>query len=364
MSRSEAPGAEPDGAASGTAASSLGRLGLAVAALGYGTAARIHRRAARWLLPARGRPSCRVLSVGGLTVGGAGKTPVAAALASALQRRGRRVVLASRGYRARSREPVTLVSDGVRVHAGVERAGDEALVLVAHAPGVPVLVGRDRRSVGHRAVSRFDAELLVLDDGFQHHRLARDLDLVCIDGVSGVGNGRVLPAGPLREPISALRHADWLCVVDGDGAAGGCELVTRFSASGRPVIRASRRPSHLFSLESRKSRPLATLSGARVGLVSGVARPASFRRTIEALGAEVVAERRFPDHHAYRRSDLETLDRGVAEWVTTEKDAYKILPAWLGGRSLSVLSIEIALEDPTAVIDALDAALFGPPERA
>ncbi|MEE8166566.1 MAG: tetraacyldisaccharide 4'-kinase [Myxococcota bacterium] len=330
----------------------------AVASSLYGLGARIHRGQARWTRAGRGRPACAVLSVGGLTVGGAGKTPVAARLALAFQRRGRRVVLASRGYRGRTVDRVTVVSDGRHIHSSVARAGDESLVLAAHAPGVPVLVGRDRRVVAHHAVSRFDAELLVLDDGFQHHRLARDLDLVCIDGIAGLGNRRVLPRGPLREPLSALWHADWLCLVDGEGADWEAELVARFASSGGRVLRAHRRPSSLAPLDHSRREAPSALAGRRVGLLAGVARPGSVRRSLEALGATIVAERLFPDHHNYSATDCASLDPTVPEWVTTEKDALKILPEWLAGKKLSVLSIEIEFEEEATALDAIEKALF------
>jgi tetraacyldisaccharide 4'-kinase len=294
---------------------------------------------------------------------------MAACIARGLAGRGFRVVLASRGYRGTNREPVLTVSDGARIHASVAEAGDEPLLLAAHAPGVPVLVGRDRRVVGHHAVSIFGAEILVLDDGFQHHRVARDLDLVCLDGLAGVGNGHVLPWGPLREPLSSLRQADWVCVVDPvDPLAAGApgedpnrdvfaRVVADFAASGRPVLRAHRRPRRLSALDRKTHASLAGLSGREVGLIAGVARPVSVRRTLEALGACIVAERLFADHHAYRSEDLADLDPSVSEWITTEKDALKILPAWLGGRSLSVLEIELEIEEEAAVFDEIERLL-------
>jgi tetraacyldisaccharide 4'-kinase len=335
-----------------------------LASLGYGLGARLHRAVARRLVAARGRPSCAIVSVGGLSMGGAGKTPLAAALASGLRRRGLRVAIASRGYRGASREPVTIVSDGSHVRASVEAVGDEALVLAAHAPGVSVLVGRDRRLVGHRAVSLFDTEVLVLDDGFQHHRLARDLDIVCVDGASGFGNGHVLPWGPLREPLSTLRFADWLCLVDPVEGRSPPAAVEAFEASGRPVWRAHRRPTALVALEEGEPEPPSRLAGLRVGMLAGIARPASLRRTLEALGARVVAERLFPDHHAYAAGDLGGLDPGVDLWITTEKDAFKILPRWLGDRELRVLRIEIELEEERALLDRLQAHLASSPSRA
>lgn len=345
----------------------------------YGLAARLHRACARRLRALRPRPACAVISVGALTVGGAGKTPLAAALAAGLAARGHRVVLASRGYGGRTRAPVTRVDDGPRDARRAAEVGDEPLVLAAHAPGVPVLVGRDRRIVGHHAVSQLGAEILVLDDGFQHHRLARDLDLVAVDAVSGLGNGRVLPAGPLREPSSSLRDADWLCVVDdGPSAADPGLAATRrpelahetasvgalrdeFRRTDRFTLVAHRRPTAIVSLDGERRLPLGELAGRRVGLVCGLARPDSFRRTVESLGAEVASLRAFPDHHAYAESDLRGLDSGrdsgVDLWLTTEKDAVKLEPAWAGTSALWVLGMEVVIADEAGVFARLEAAL-------
>ncbi len=340
----------------------LARWLLVPASWLYGLGARLHRAFAGARAQTRPRPACAIVSVGALTVGGAGKTPLAARLAAGLHARGWRVVLASRGYRGSARAPVTLVSDGAHVHASAAEAGDESLVLAAHAPGVPVLVGRDRSVVGIAAVARFDAEILVLDDGFQHHRLARDLDIVSLDGHAGLGNGRVLPAGPLREPSSSLRHADWVCIVDDTGAPppGAARGLAQHVRSERFVFRARRRPSALYSLGGRTRRPLASLAGRRVGLICGIARPASFRRSVEALGAQVVCERCFPDHHAFAPRDLAGLDSAAELWLTTEKDALKILPAWAPGTAIEVLQIELEIEDEEAVLSALEATLQGP----
>lgn len=325
----------------------------------YALAAVLHRRIGTWLRARRSRPDCAVLSVGALAVGGAGKTPVAARLAAGLARRGHRVVLASRGYGGSTRDPVVVVSDGAAVRAGASLVGDEPIVLAAHAPGVPVLVGRDRRRVGHHAVSDFAAEILVLDDGFQHHRLARDLDVVCVDATAGLGNARVLPAGPLREPAASLRHADWLCVVgdEGEPSPAVVALAERFRRSGRFVFTARRRPSALVSLDGSRRRAPTDLAGRRVGLVCGIALPASFRRSVEALGARIDALRAFPDHHAYRPEDLRGLDAGVELWLTTEKDATKLSPDWPGAAALWVLPIELELEDEQALLDRLETAL-------
>ena len=329
----------------------------------YALGARIDRAFRTRSRAVRGRPSCAVVSVGGLTLGGAGKTPTAVALARCLAATGRRVVIASRGYGGDSRDPVTVVSDGRTVRAHAERTGDESLVLAAHAPGIPVLVGRDRRVVGHRAVSGFDADILVLDDAFQHHGLDRDFDLVCIDGVAGLGNGCVVPAGPLREPASALRVADAVVLVDADaGTEALAKSLAERLADGTPILRGRRAATALEPHGGGEAISPAALAGRSVGLLAGIARPDSLRRSLEGLGAKVAEEKIFPDHHAYTEKDLAVLrdavaESSVAEWVTTEKDAYKILPRWVEGVRLSVLRMEVEFDDPDALRDLVLAGL-------
>jgi tetraacyldisaccharide 4'-kinase len=329
-------------------------LPLDLVALLYRLGARLHRALYERRLMEPRRLSCQVVSVGNLAVGGSGKTPLSAWLASRLQERGRRVALASRGYRRRARSgQVTVVSDGRSVCAGLSQAGDEALLLAAHAPAAPVLVGSDRGVVGLHAVAAFGSDILVLDDGFQHHRLARDAEIVCFDGAFGFGNRRLLPRGPLREPPGALRRADAIVIVDGPLPDTDAALLERV-APGCPQFQARRRPVVLRSLVGNRTTPPEVLAGERVGLLAGLARPDAFRRSLERLGAEVVAERCFRDHHRYRPADLRGLHREAGIWVTTEKDAAKILPSWLPSTDLRVLVIELSLQEPEKFLDWLE----------
>jgi tetraacyldisaccharide 4'-kinase len=194
----------------------------------------------------------------------------------------------------------------------------------------------------------------VLDDGFQHHRLARDFDLVVLDGVEGLANRAVLPRGPLREPVAALRFADAIAVVDGPLPAEDDALLAAL-APGAPRFALRRVPRALRRLGEdalAPGEPPASLAGREVGILSGIARPASFRRTVLALGARVVAERAFPDHHRYRPSDLDGLAARAPLWLTTEKDAVKLAPAWLAGADLRVLSIALEGVDPIVELAA------------
>jgi tetraacyldisaccharide 4'-kinase len=195
-----------------------------------------------------------------------------------------------------------------------------------------------------RAVSAFGAQILVLDDGFHHHRLARDLDLLCFDGNAGLGNRRVIPRGPLREFPSALRLADALVVIDGPLHEADQVLLDRLAPEARRVG-ARRHPVGLRHLAGAACGPPQSLAGLEVGLLSGIARPDSFRRTVESLGARVIRERCFHDHHRYRERDLLGLEEDAPVWLTTEKDAVKILPSWVGRADVRVLSIGMVVED-------------------
>jgi len=322
----------------------------------YAGAAILHRSVYERQLISHATFPGHVLSVGGLLVGGSGKTPLAAWLAAALHERGHRVALASRGYGRRSRESVTVVSDGQYVHSRAEFAGDEPMVLVAHAPGVPVLVGRNRALVGLRAFSAFGSELLVLDDGFQHHRMKRSLDVVTVDGRQGFGNRRVLPRGPLREPLRTLSRADVIAIVDGPLESEEESILDAYAPLAyRLSVR--RCASSLRPLSGGEAMPPERLAGMKVGLLSGIARPDAFRATAEKLGALVVAERIFSDHHRYTEKDLFGLSRGAPVWITTEKDAAKVLPSWIRDTEILILTLDLEVEAQRPFLDWLESRL-------
>ncbi len=328
---------------------------LSALALLYRSGAALHRA---WWERGSSRPvrlPCRVVSVGNLVVGGSGKTPVSAWVAAGLHRRGWQVVIASRGYGGRGAGAVEVVSDGRYVLGRAEVVGEEPMLLAGLAPGVPVLVGRRRDTVGRRAVAAFDAQVLVLDDGFQHHRLAKDVELVTFSG-AGLGAGAVLPRGPLREPLSVLSRAHALLVVDGPLPPPDEARVARVTPDAAR-FELMRRATSTRPLAGGPAEPAAELAGRPVGLISGIARPAALRETLRALGAHVVAERAFPDHHVYRREDLAGLAAEAKLWITTEKDAGKLLPSWLDSAELRVLVLTTDFPRGEAFLDWLEEKL-------
>ncbi|MDR0965939.1 MAG: tetraacyldisaccharide 4'-kinase [Myxococcales bacterium] len=282
------------------------------------------------LSPLAHRVSARVISVGNIAVGGTGKTPVTIELGQRLVARGRRVAILSRGYGRKETEPL-VVSDGTSILATAEEGGDEPIVIAQALPSVPVLVGQDRAALADMAIERFGCEFLLLDDGFQHLKLARDVDIVLFDGSNPFGNGHLIPRGPLREGKSALRHANltWITKLEnarpGEVEALAAQLE---SMTGRPPIFSTTRVRDVTEL-SGESLGTKALAGARVFLACGLARPEAFHKTVQSLGATIVGEALFDDHHTFCAADLASIEAraralGAETIAITAKDAAKI----------------------------------------
>ncbi|HEV8199106.1 MAG TPA: tetraacyldisaccharide 4'-kinase [Candidatus Polarisedimenticolia bacterium] len=333
--------------------SPLADAALALPALLYRGAIRLRNGLYdRGLLPSASL-AWPVVSIGNLTVGGTGKTPVTSSLAGALLGRGFAVGIVSRGYGRAGRAPV-LVSDGARLLAGPEAAGDEPVLLAQAHPRAVVAVAADRRVAFGLLPERPIPRVVLLDDAFQHRATARDVDLLLVDGEAPFGNGRILPFGPLREPISGMRRADALVVTRGDGA---CPPALRAALErhhpNAPIFHARIVPSRLVRPDE-PSLPLEALRGQAVFALSGIARPDRFEADLGRLGARVVGTRRFPDHHRFSAMERRTIERdalasGAAMIVTTEKDLVRLLAAFtapdapavaLTGRPLVALAIE------------------------
>ena len=285
------------------------------------------------------RLNCFVISLGNITVGGTGKTPTAQRLAKEIRDMGYRVVILNRGYRAKFHGEVGIVSDGKTLNMDATQAGDEAYMLAKHLPNVPVLIGARRAVTGQVAIEQFDAQVVILDDGFQHWQVIRDFDILLIDAVSVFGNGYVLPRGMLRESMSHISRADACLMTKVDQAReGSCELiretVRKYNASAQ-IVESIHEPRCLIPLAdwsvdlSGAGVPVTTLNGRRVMAVSAIGNPASFERTLQDLGAEIISSLRYPDHHDYTIMEMEDILRRAeslaAEMiVVTEKDAVKI----------------------------------------
>jgi len=315
----------------------LVRAGLAAAAAAYRTALAARSASFRVGLFSTHRLPVPVISVGNVTVGGSGKTPLAEVVALVLAEMGARPAVISRGYGRRSRG-VRIVADGSGVLLRAGEGGDEPVLLAERLPGIPVVVGENRFEAGAVALGRCGAGSLVLDDGFQHKTLAKDLELVAVSGRQPWGSGRLFPRGSLREPLSAFRRADIVVVTNAPTPAATSDIahVLRRKGSRAVVLSGSYQATALRRDEqshSESPQPLAespqALAGRRVLVLAGLAAPEGFVATAGGLGAKVVGVAEFPDHYWYTAGDLARVaaharDKGAEAVLTTEKDWVRI----------------------------------------
>lgn len=287
----------------------------------------------------RKKLDCFVISLGNVTVGGTGKTPTAQRLASDIRDMGYKVVILNRGYRAKWHGKVGIVSDGQRLHMTAADAGDEAFMLAKHLPKVPVLIGADRSVTGQYAIENFGAEVAILDDGFQHWQLERDMDILLVDAVNVFGNGYMLPRGTLREPISHISRADVCLLTKVDQAAEGSreyirDTVHRYN-DGAQIVESIHEPRRFIPLAdwyvdiAGEGVDVNQMRGRKIMAVSAIGNPASFEQTLSDLGVIIIESLRYPDHHDYSMLEMSDILRqaenmGAEAIVITEKDAVKI----------------------------------------
>ena len=310
---------------------------------------------------ASARLPAKVVSVGNLTVGGSGKTPFVAALARELLGRGEPVAVLSRGYGRRSKSAFVLVSDGNRILASAEDSGDEPLELARGVPGLAVAVGPDRAAVGRELLERLGPHVLLLDDGFQHRRLRRDLDLVCFDAREPVASLRLLPRGRLREPLENLSRAHAVVWTRWSEDAPSEEL-SRLVARARaelPKIRTRNRLVGFAPLDGSEALGPESFRGRPVGVLLGVARP---EKVLESVPAEVVFTATRRDHHWWDPAEVKALAeeakrKGAVALFTTGKDATKMAFA-LYAVPLYVIRIETEILDRKALRGLLDRLLW------
>lgn len=331
-----------------------GRLGIAphallyAASIAYGIGVRARLFSYRsGILPTHRIPA-KVVSVGNLTVGGTGKTPVAIFLAEFFRNDRKKVAILSRGYGGSARG-VSVVSDREGVLMGPAEAGDEPYLMATRLPGVPVVVSPDRVKAGLFALERFSPQVVILDDAFQHIRLERDINIVLMDSREGFGNGYLLPRGVLREPVSGLKRADFALVKGGKPEGRTLELLRSHSV---PYIAFSYKPDSLYDIDSGKGLPLESLRGLKVAAISGIARPDSFIRSLEELGSTVSASLEFPDHHSYADADSRAITekaRGADLVVTTEKDGVKLKRL---ARQTPVFALKVKVDIDRRLLDS------------
>ena len=289
------------------------------------------------LLPFRIRKvKARVISIGNITWGGTGKTPLAIKLARELSERGKKVAVLTRGY-----------------------GKDEVAELEKKLPNISVKVGRDRVRTARAAV-KDGAQVLILDDGFQHLRLHRDLDIVNINATQPFGPGGLIPQGTLREPVEHLGRAHIFVLTKSDIGSKNLHWIRQKLVSVKPhavIFEAVHKPLQFMDFRRNKFLPLTEIKGKKVATLSGIGDPFSFEKTVENLGAEIAFAARFDDHHRYTEADMMDFIRrckelGLKETVTTEKDYYRLQPILkrkrpheINNLSFLVLDIEFQVMD-------------------
>src|SRR6184192_1888077 len=284
---------------------------------------------------------CLVISIGNLTVGGTGKTPIVEKFARALQAGGRRVAILSRGYKSvprrrnwRSRfrgdsEPPRIVSDGKSLLLDSLMAGDEPYMLAHNLKDVIVLVDKDRAKSGRFAIDKWQVDTLLLDDGFQYLHLKHRLDIVLVDRQAPFGNEFLLPRGTLREPPRNLRRASYVFITKSTGESneGLIKRIRRYNRTAE-IIECAHKPLHLQNVVTGEIAPLEKLRGAFIGSICAIAVPDSFEDGLRKLGAKIEIAKRYIDHHRYTDAELRSfinrcIRRDLEMVVTTEKDAVR-----------------------------------------
>ena len=286
-----------------------------------------------------------VVSIGNITVGGTGKTPVTAWVARFLMSHGAKVAVLSRGYGGSLEGRTAIVSDGHKLLLTAEECGDEPFLLAKNVPGLMVAIGADRHAAGMLALEHLSPEIFLLDDGFQHLRLQRDMNILLLDFAKPFGNGWTLPAGLLREPRSAALRADWIIYTRCDDTIlniPGLDLI--------PQTSSRHRLCNLFPLSGGRPLPFEVLTDKSLIAFAGIAEPDRFFNDLRKLAKGVVRTLSLPDHTPYDHGTIGTItammrDSGADYAVTTEKDAVKLkqLPPDLASRIL-VAQLELQLD--------------------
>jgi len=323
---------------------------LRVASYGYGAAVRVRAAAYSGIPSFQHRVRAHVVSVGNITVGGTGKTPVTQYIAGRYIEMGHRVAVLCRPAPTRG---VVVVSDGEALLVNDwEHTGDEPQLIARKVPGAIVMVCADRLRSARMAVNEYRAEVIVLDDGFQHMRLARDEDIVVLDATQPLDMLHLLPRGTLREPPGALKRATRIVLTHTDRCADHDEtvrLVKRY-APNVPITCTTHRTTEVRLLSRRRGQSdLAPLAGRRVVVFSAIGNPSSFEHSVAATGAETACTIRFADHHVYAAADVKQIDRAVDQHqadaaVTTEKDAIRLSEESVPF-PLYTMGVEIALTE-------------------
>ena len=296
-----------------------------------------------------------VISVGNLVLGGTGKTPLVHYIAELLQQRQRKPAILSRGYKGIASGKINIVSNTTEILLEADQAGDEPRLLAEKLPGIPVLTGKKRSITARFAIDSYGVDCLILDDGFQHMSLKRDIDLVLFNAQKLLGNGRVLPGGNLREPLSALKRADAFIISGLDTPQD--DNVEEFlyflhnKFSDKPTFTGFYLPEEtLIRIYSGKNDTLSLSESRAIPVYGfcGIAQPKSFQNTLIKSNLNLVGFQSFEDHHTYSLNDMKLLcqnglSSGAEGLITTEKDLVKVRDVFPPG-DLPLLTLSVRLQ--------------------
>ncbi|MEI9479718.1 MAG: tetraacyldisaccharide 4'-kinase [Deltaproteobacteria bacterium] len=302
------------------------------------------------------RLPCPVISVGNITVGGTGKTPLVMALVKGLAKRGIRTAILTRGYKGK-KVSGHVASDGQSIFLSPEESGDEPYLMSKTLKGTPVVIGKNRFLAGEKALHQFGVDGVLLDDGYQHLQLHRDLNILLIDSNIGFGDRHLLPRGILREPLEQLRRASLILLtkVDPPEAPRPLEEELRKLHPSLPIFHSHYEPLGLIGPKEERE-DLHALQGKNVLALSGIANPGSFSSLLKKCGSEVIKEIAFPDHHHYTAYDLRSIEeksKGTDYIVTTEKDMVKLNPLNIDRLPIRALRIEMRIWEEEAFFDRI-----------
>lgn len=298
-----------------------------------------------------------VICVGNLTTGGTGKTPAVIAITQILNKEDGnkpRVAILSRGYKRKSKAPVLVVSDGKSILATPEESGDEPYLMASSLKNVPVVVGSDRYKSGIYSAEHTGADVFLLDDGYQHLRLHRDINILLMDASNPYGNGYLLPKGILREPLHGISRAGCVIVTRAnEGGKNNIEALVRKHNPAAPLFYASYKAAEITDINGNL-HGINTIMNQRVFIFSGIANPKSFQKSIEYIGGKVVGEMSYPDHYWYKNDDLQKIWEAASvvsadAVMTTAKDAVRLHGLDLydktgAGTKLRILHVEMIIE--------------------
>lgn len=306
---------------------------------------------------------CCVISIGNITVGGTGKTPTAQKLAMQIKEMGYRVVILNRGYRSHWNRNIGVVSNGEKIFMTAHEAGDEAYLMAKTLPGIPVIIGKNRAVTGKYAVEKMNAEVIIMDDGFQHWRLHRNLDIVLVDTLNMFGNGCVLPRGVLREPLENLARGDLFILTKTDQSSKLSQMqlrkaISKYNASA-PIVESVHNPKNFVEIAewykgiTNHVKTLDEMRNQNVMVFSAIGNPSSFEQTLSSIGVNILEAVRYPDHHDYGMLEMQYISEradslNAVAMIATSKDAVKIPTEFIYSERkipLYILNMEICITE-------------------